>query len=326
LVLAAIVGGGVLSGVLIIWGGYEFASNLYEEYQERQQYEEYVRSHYKSSDDGYSYQKSYRQRMNNDFEFEDDRDLTDHEMNEKNEEDDPYTFRNNNRSSLNDQYELRNRRGHSQSSLDNEKLNSDQYELSEMENSINERRRRLMAEQAFLDREEEMLQSRWEALRKNTESELNNSSSTITNATSIQHPLGDSFNPFMDAEEDSAMNSFSDEFQNSLSITGKNASDDHKQDSPVDHCQQEEEKRSKETMAETTAESGSLYHSLSSYTEPQELRFPIPSTADAQSERSDSTIPSRKGLSDTEESWDAVSEEDWLKSVDGSDEDHHFSD
>lgn len=101
-----------------------YLPNLYEEYQERQQYEEYVRSHYKSSDDGYSYQKSYRQRMNNDFEFEDDRDLTDHEMNEKNEEDDPYTFRNNNRSSLNDQYELRNRRGHSQSSLDNEKVSN----------------------------------------------------------------------------------------------------------------------------------------------------------------------------------------------------------
>lgn len=93
LVIAAIVGGSVLGTFFI----YEVASNIYEEYHERRQYEEYVRNHSSS-------QYGYRTRMNNDFEFDDDR--TDSEVDEKEDE-----YKNN-------QYELRHRRRYSQSSMD----------------------------------------------------------------------------------------------------------------------------------------------------------------------------------------------------------------
>lgn len=164
-----------------------------------------------------------------------------------------------------------------------------------------------MAEQAYLDREEEILRKRREALQVNKEDTNASMSSTITEAE-----YGSTFNPFMDSHESD--DSISHHFENNMNLTSH--SDD-------------EDKQEQQNGNHQETSSSSLYHSLSSYAEPHELRFPAPSTTTENhsvTTTSSSTVQSTRGLSDTEESWDAVSERDWLRSVDGSDADHPFSD
>jgi thiaminase len=40
-----VVGAIVLGGVVVLWGGYEIASKLYREHQEREEYQEYIRTY-----------------------------------------------------------------------------------------------------------------------------------------------------------------------------------------------------------------------------------------------------------------------------------------
>ncbi|KAI8150277.1 hypothetical protein BJV82DRAFT_15455 [Fennellomyces sp. T-0311] len=135
----------VVGGVIVLWGGYEFASRLIDEREERRQYDEYVRRHHRD------FEKSH---------------LTDDSSEFSNDDDDG-------QKRLHREYEsLRRRRqrpGSSSSSRTKQSFNDENlyhsaYELTEMEKSILDRRQRLQMEQAMLDEVERDLQRRREVL------------------------------------------------------------------------------------------------------------------------------------------------------------------
>ncbi|KAI8884945.1 hypothetical protein K501DRAFT_332253 [Backusella circina FSU 941] len=236
LVLGAIVVG----GVVVLWGGYEIASKIYREHRDREEYQEYIREY------------------NNREKFSD------------NDDDDEPLINTIRRGSNNG---LRNRRRFSASSDD--KVSNEEFELSEMESSILERKHRLEQEQAFLDKQEELLKARRSALFQDLETDV-----AQTNHLVIQdNPM--TFNPFSTDFEDE-----DDQTKNFQPNLINNNQDDHN-----------DESTSKEITPVTNNEDLSEQEDNTnndSLTSSSELRFP--------------RAP-RFPASDSEESWDAVTDE-----------------
>ncbi|KAI9246846.1 hypothetical protein BY458DRAFT_560485 [Sporodiniella umbellata] len=114
-------------------------------------------------------------------------------------------------------------------------------------------------------------------------------------------------NPFMaECEQRSLMTEHEDSLLNESSMLNEQ-SDPEKSD--MDALYSEESNQTTD----------SLYHSMMENTEASQLQFPSPSLTATQ------VSTATQSASDSEESWDAISEEeDWVRSLDGSDEERHF--
>ncbi|GAA5794974.1 hypothetical protein EDC94DRAFT_643940 [Helicostylum pulchrum] len=281
---------------------------IYEEYQERKMYEQYQRHRARYEQEN-SYEQQYNRfrRNNNEFDFDDN-----HEESTSN---------------------IRKRKPFSDTTSSTEKKKpveveeeQDQYELSDLESSIAERKRRLMAEQAFLDQEEENLRNRRNTIMRNSTEviPLSNSRSIISNNISSssssdsdseddqhtsQNHIANSFDPFVDQFQDNS------------------SSSDH---TSVKYNEAE----GSSTHEESNGDSTETIHveknqSQASINNSRELFYPSasllsPSASAATSISGENITSPNINRSDSEESWDAVSEIEWNQSS-ANESDNEFS-
>lgn len=287
----------VVGGVVIV------GMKLYEEYLENKSYERFRKhqTHYEREFNRFH-------RNTNDFDFDDNREEDEGDIAAKG----------------NEMSEVRKRKpfGSSSSKPNNEikrsviyENNQDEYELSELEASIAERKRRLMAEQAFLDQEEENLKNRKNALMKNNFDDVTSSmdqpkfssSSSSSDNEDDAHSLRNHmtvFDPFADQLQDANDNITNNSLSNSDST----------------------ERMIIKANRRNSSEQQQL--SLNSSTE---LRYPSPHINTSPTSNTTSVTDGEQPAvraSDSEESWDTVSElEDWNQSSayesDGELQSHH---
>lgn len=188
----------------------------------------------------------------------------------------------------------------------------DQYELNELEISIAERKRRLMAEQAFLEQEEENLRIRKNALMSNNfddvtpvNQQMSRSSTSSSDEDYDEHSLKNHmavFDPFADQFQDTE-----EQGVNSLSN-----SDSTERMVSIENNDKESSQDVEENIENST-----------------ELRFPSPHSNSPPTSNATSVADEEhpvNGPSDSEESWDAVSElEDWNQSSTYSSDNEHYS-
>lgn len=194
-------------------------------------------------------------------------------------------------------------------------LDKDQYELDELEMSIAERKRRLMAEQAFLDQEEENLRIRKNAL-------MNNNFDDVTSVCQERSLSSMSSSNDEDDDEHSLRNHmavfdpFADQFQDSQDQSVRSLSNSDSTEL-MESTQNQEQQSSQEAEEDKKTENST------------ELRFPSPHTNSPTTSNTTSVASDERqvrGISDSEESWDAVSElDDWNQSSTYSSDNEHYS-
>ncbi|KAG2231612.1 hypothetical protein INT48_006698 [Thamnidium elegans] len=257
---------------------------IYEEYQERKMYEQYQkhRARYEQ-ESSYGRQYSGFRRNNNEFDFDDDNEEITSNIRKRK----PFS---------------------GTSSTEKKKEGQEQYELSDLESSIAERKRRLMAEQAFLDQEEENLRNRRNTIMRNSTKviPMSNSRSIISNNNSSSS--GNSSNSEDDEQSRKAnFDPFVDQFQN-------NSSSDH---TSVKYNEAEGEESNSDSTETIHLENNQSQVSINNSAE---LFYPSasllsPSTSTTTSISGENiTSPNINRSSDSEESWDAVSEIEWNQS------------
>lgn len=293
-VLAAIVVGGVAALGLAI----------YKQLQEQENYYHYQQQSHSS-----------RQRHHNMFRHSNDFELDQDFMTEDDDkEHDPYYLHH-------DTTQLRSRKPYTKDSSDredeatthNEKksasssLDQDQFELAELESSIAERKRRLMAEQAFLDREEENLRNRRLELQREGQG-FYQAAAAIPNE---------------ETESSASVAGILDPFANHFAF---NENDDSDEDSYYRHSH-----RNANSSGENTAilinskreesDSSSVHESdHSNHMYASNLQFPDASQVIVTDSEAGTSVNSSRVVSDSEESWDAVSENEWARHTDSESE------
>lgn len=286
-VLAATVVGGVAALGLVI----------YNQIQEQENYYHYQQQSYSSRQ---QHRNAFRH--SNDFELDQDFMAEDDDK-----EHDPYHLHH-------DTTQLRSRKPYSRNFSDqedgavshNEKksatssLDRDQFELAELESSIAERKRRLMAEQAFLDREEESLRNRRLELQRETQG--------------FYHAAASS--PNEEAKSNVAAANVLDPFANHFAYNG---SDDSDNDSHYHYAHGNASSSGENTAIlinskREESESSSVHESdHSSHMYSSNLQFPDASQVIVTDSEAGTSVNSSHAVSDSEESWDAVSENEWAR-------------
>ncbi|KAI7890236.1 uncharacterized protein EV154DRAFT_511953 [Mucor mucedo] len=217
---------------------------IYEDYQEAKMYEQYQRHRTRYEQERQQY--NHFERRNKEFDDSDDEDTLRRRR--------PFKKRSQNGTSSTEQ---------------------SQYELTDLETSISERKRKLMAEQAFLDQEEENLRNRKQALMRGFDDDVTQHSSRFISSNSSS-----------DNEDDQSLKDhmalFSRPHQESAENTSDSTETIHRENDRPLHNSTE------------------LYYPAASLT-------PTTSTAN-------SVVSHTNRISDSEESWDAVSERGWNQS------------
>ncbi|EPB81286.1 hypothetical protein HMPREF1544_11998 [Mucor circinelloides 1006PhL] len=279
-VLAAIVVGGVAALGLAI----------YKQLQEQENYYHYQQQSYNS-------RQQHRNMFRHSNEFELDQDFM-------TEEDD----KNHDSYHLNrDTHQLRSRKPFTKDLSDNEdeatshnekksttsSLDQDQFELAELESSIAERKRRLMAEQAFLDKEEENLRNRRLELQREEQGFCQATASSPNEETD---PFANHF--AYNGNDDSDEDSYYHQGHENASSSGENTA------ILIDSKREESDSNS-------VHESDHSNHMYSS-----NLQFPDASQVIVTDSEAGTSVNSSRVVSDSEESWDAVSENEWARRSD----------
>ncbi|KAI9331771.1 hypothetical protein BD770DRAFT_403428 [Pilaira anomala] len=277
-----------VSVALISW-------KIYEEYQERKMYEQYQR-HRARYEQEFSYEQQFNRfhRNNNDFDFDDDH-----------EESSSSQIRH--RKPFSDTTDTENKKSPPVVEED-----YDQYELSDLEATIAERKRRLMAEQAFLDQEEENLRNRRNMIMRNSADviPLSNSSSISSSSSSSSSSNSDSENNSRNLQSHMAnFDPFVDQFQENASEVSNIASTKNN-NTTENSIHEENNSDSTETIqAKNNQSQSSLNNSTELYYPSASLLSPtVSATTSVSGENLNSNV---NRISDSEESWDAVSELEW---------------
>ncbi|KAK4509932.1 guanine nucleotide-binding protein subunit alpha [Mucor velutinosus] len=289
-VLAAIVVGGVAALGLAI----------YKQLQEQENYYHYQQQSYNS-------RQQHRNvfRHSNDFELDQD-----FMAEEDDKEDNPHHLHH-------DTTQLRSRKPYSKGFSDHEdeatshnekktatsSLDQDQFELAELESSIAERKRRLMAEQAFLDREEENLRNRRLELQREEQGFYQAAASS----------------PNEETESGVSAVEVLDPFATHFAYSGNDDSDD---DSYYQHGHGNASSSGEHTAIlinskrEESESSGAHESDHSNHMHSSNLQFPDASEVIVTDSEAGTSVSSSRAVSDSEESWDAVSENEWARHSD----------